>query len=131
MKLKLIILILVFGGNAQITTAQIEARYLLGYKSEASKQTPKAYGSYARGCLAGGEELEINGPTWQVMRLSRGRNWGHPNMIAYLKRISKKVAKETVKAATKAAVKVIEGMGVVTIIIIILTEHCLHLVWLL
>ena len=95
MKLKLIILILVFGGYAQTSTAQIEARYLLGHKSEASKQTTKAYGSYARGCLAGGEELEINGPTWQVMRLSRGRNWGHPNMIAYLKRISKKVAKET------------------------------------
>ena len=95
MKFKLIILVLIFGCCAQITTAQIEARYLLGQKSEASKQAPRAYGSYAKGCLAGGEELEINGPTWQVMRLSRGRNWGHPNMIAYLKRISEKVAKET------------------------------------
>ena len=95
MKCKLIILVLIFGCSAQITSAQIEARYLLGQKSEASKQAPRAYGSYAKGCLAGGEELEINGPTWQVMRLSRGRNWGHPNMIAYLKRISEKVAKET------------------------------------
>lgn len=95
MKFKLIILVLIFGCCAKITTAQIEARYLLGQKSEASKQAPRAYGSYAKGCLAGGEELEINGPTWQVMRLSRGRNWGHPNMIAYLKRISEKVAKET------------------------------------
>ena len=95
MKCKLIILVLIFGCSAQITSAQIEARYLLGQKSEASKQVPRAYGSYAKGCLAGGEELEINGPTWQVMRLSRGRNWGHPNMIAYLKGISEKVAKET------------------------------------
>jgi penicillin-insensitive murein endopeptidase len=95
MKCKLIILVLIFGCSAQITSAQIEARYLLGQKSEASKQAPRAYGSYAKGCLAGGEELEINGLTWQVMRLSRGRNWGHPNMIAYLKRISEKVAKET------------------------------------
>jgi penicillin-insensitive murein endopeptidase len=25
--------------------------------------------------------LPINGRTWQVMRLSRNRNWGHPNLI--------------------------------------------------
>ena len=25
--------------------------------------------------------LPINGPTWQVMRLSRNRNWGHPEII--------------------------------------------------
>jgi len=29
-----------------------------------------------KGCLAGGMALPINGQTWQVMRLSRNRNWG-------------------------------------------------------
>ena len=32
-------------------------------------------GFYAKGCLAGGEALPINGETWQVMRLSRNRYW--------------------------------------------------------
>ncbi|GAB4519889.1 MAG: hypothetical protein Tsb0019_20580 [Roseibium sp.] len=45
----------------------------------------RAIGSYAKGCLAGGAELPTDGPTWQAMRLSRNRNWGHPDLIAYLK----------------------------------------------
>jgi penicillin-insensitive murein DD-endopeptidase len=28
----------------------------------------------------------INGPDWQVMRLSRNRNWGHPVLIRFLER---------------------------------------------
>src|SRR5262249_27311943 len=42
---------------------------------------------------AGGAELPINGPTWQVMRLSRNRNWGHPELVKFLKRLSAKAAK--------------------------------------
>lgn len=45
----------------------------------------RAIGSYAKGCLAGGAELPTDGPTWQAMRLSRNRNWGHPDLIDYLK----------------------------------------------
>ena len=45
-------------------------------------------GFYSKGCLAGGEELPVNGPNWQVMRLSRNRNWGHPALIAFLTRFA-------------------------------------------
>jgi penicillin-insensitive murein endopeptidase len=92
---KTLLTILALGLMAQPTLAQKEARFLLGGKSTGSKQSPHAHGSYAKGCLAGGEQLAENGPTWQAMRLSRGRNWGHPDMIAYLKRISAEVARET------------------------------------
>ena len=34
--------------------------------------------------------------TWQVMRLSRNRAWGHPAMIAFLERFSRKAAHEGV-----------------------------------
>ncbi len=46
------------------------------------------------GCIAGAEQMPINGDTWQVMRLSRNRNWGHPDMIALLKRLSVKAHKD-------------------------------------
>ena len=36
------------------------------------------------GLPRGAEALPINGDTWQVMRLSRNRNWGHPDMVALL-----------------------------------------------
>jgi penicillin-insensitive murein endopeptidase len=47
-------------------------------------------GFYAKGCLAGAQALPINGETWQVMRLSRNRNWAHPDMIKLLERLSDK-----------------------------------------
>jgi penicillin-insensitive murein endopeptidase len=55
---------------------------------------PRAIGSYVKGCLAGAEQMPINGDTWQVMRLSRNRYWGHPDTIALLKRLANKVHKD-------------------------------------
>ena len=70
-----------------------EARQLFGKKKDASDQTSYAYGSYSKGCLAGGKQLVQTGETWQAMRLSRNRNWGHPAVIDYIKDLSKKAAK--------------------------------------
>ena len=54
-----------------------------------------AIGYYPRGCLQGGVELPINGPTWQVMRLSRNRNWGHPSLVRFLEKFAPAAAKVT------------------------------------
>jgi penicillin-insensitive murein endopeptidase len=43
--------------------------------------------------LAGARALPVDGETWQVMRLSRNRNWGHPALIAFLERFAKKIPK--------------------------------------
>ena len=54
-----------------------------------------AIGYYPRGCLQGGVELPTTGPTWQVMRVSRNRNWGHPELINFLERFAPRAAKAT------------------------------------
>ena len=64
------------------------AKQLFGRKTTAAKMEPQAVGFYAKGCLAGGEALPINGSTWQVMRLSRNRNWGHPKLLDVVQRIA-------------------------------------------
>ena len=69
------------------------AKELFGRRFTAAPMQPRTIGFYAKGCLAGGMALPINGPTWQVMRLSRNRNWGHPRMIEFLERLSQKGAK--------------------------------------
>jgi penicillin-insensitive murein endopeptidase len=51
-------------------------------------------GFYAKGCIAGAEALPLNGDTWQVMRLSRNRYWGHPDMVALVERLAAKAHKE-------------------------------------
>ena len=73
---------------------KIGAKQLFARKLLPSSQTPKAIGSYTNGCLAGGEQMPITGDTWQVMRLSRNRYWGYPDMIALLKRLSEKAHKD-------------------------------------
>jgi penicillin-insensitive murein endopeptidase len=67
------------------------AKELFGRKTVPASMAARSIGYYTSGCLAGGKALPINGPTWQVMRLSRNRNWGHPSLIAFLERIAAKV----------------------------------------
>jgi penicillin-insensitive murein endopeptidase len=69
----------------------VPAKELFGRKETAAALAPRAIGSYARGCVAGARALPIDGETWQVMRLSRNRNWGHPQLIDFLERLSKQV----------------------------------------
>ncbi|MEX1661430.1 penicillin-insensitive murein endopeptidase [Thioclava sp. 15-R06ZXC-3] len=68
------------------------ARQLFGAKSVPSQQAPQAIGFYSRGCAAGLQAMPQTGPTWQAMRLSRNRNWGQPEMIAYLQDLSRYAA---------------------------------------
>ena len=65
------------------------AKQLFGAVSEGSQQSSAPYGSYAKGCLAGAVELAETGPTWQAMRLSRNRNWGHPELINFVQNLSR------------------------------------------
>jgi penicillin-insensitive murein endopeptidase len=71
----------------------IGAKELFGRKVLPSKGPTRVIGFYAKGCLAGGQGLPINGDNWQVMRLSRNRNWGTPELISLLKRLAAKVPK--------------------------------------
>ena len=64
------------------------ANRLFGAVTTPAPLAARSIGSYARGCLAGGISLPINGPGWQVMRLSRNRNWGHPRLLDFLERFA-------------------------------------------
>ncbi|MEM1365518.1 MAG: penicillin-insensitive murein endopeptidase [Pseudomonadota bacterium] len=68
------------------------AKELFGYTPLPSAQTAASFGTYTRGCLAGGQAISADGPTWQAMRLSRNRRWGHPAMIGLIERLSREAA---------------------------------------
>ena len=72
--------------------AEALANKLFGAKPTPSQQDPMPIGSYARGCAAGMVQLPETGPTWQAMRLSRGRNYGQPVMVQYLMDLSQQAA---------------------------------------
>jgi penicillin-insensitive murein DD-endopeptidase len=74
---------------------KMPAKYLFARKQLPSLGKAMAIGYYPRGCLQGGVELPVNGPNWQVMRLSRNRNWGHPELVKFLERFAPLAAKAT------------------------------------
>ncbi|MBY0611571.1 MAG: penicillin-insensitive murein endopeptidase [Beijerinckiaceae bacterium] len=71
------------------------AKRLFGGVSNAAPLEARAIGSYAKGCLAGASALPVDGESWQVMRLSRNRNWGHPQLIRTLETLARQVPKLT------------------------------------
>src|SRR3984893_10456297 len=73
---------------------KLGANELFGRIASPAPMATHSIGFYAKGCLAGAEALPINGETWQVMRLSRNRNWAHPDMVALLERLSAKAHKD-------------------------------------
>lgn len=69
------------------------AKELFGAEKLPTTTAPSSYGFYSKGCISGAVAIPTDGPTWQAMRLSRNRRWGHPEMIALLERLSQDGAK--------------------------------------
>jgi penicillin-insensitive murein endopeptidase len=76
-------------------TNEKTAKQLFGAAKLPTLGKAMAIGYYPRGCLQGGVDLPITGPTWQVMRVSRNRNWGHPDLVRFLEKFAPRAAKAT------------------------------------
>jgi penicillin-insensitive murein DD-endopeptidase len=64
------------------------AKELFGAVKDPAPMPARSIGFYAKGCLAGASALPIDGPAWQAMRLSRNRNWGHPELVALVEKLA-------------------------------------------
>jgi len=69
------------------------AREFFARKALPAALPARSIGFYSKGCLAGAVALPINGETWQVMRVSRNRNWGHPDLVQFIERLSERAAR--------------------------------------
>lgn len=45
----------------------------------------ESVGASVAGCLAGAEALPLDGPGWQVVRVSRQRYYGHPTLLSHVR----------------------------------------------
>jgi len=70
------------------------AKQLFGAIAAPTGGPTRSIGSYAKGCLSGAVPLPLDGAHWQVMRLSRNRNWGTPELVQYLEKFSNDVARD-------------------------------------
>ncbi len=73
--------------------AEPAAKQVFGRITVPDSLNPASYGFYSKGCMSGAVAMPVDGPTWQTMRLSRNRRWGHPNLIAMIEDLSIKANK--------------------------------------
>ncbi|MDE2377258.1 penicillin-insensitive murein endopeptidase [Bradyrhizobium sp.] len=73
---------------------RLGAKELFARKLLPSTGHAHVIGSYVKGCIGGAAQMPVNGDDWQVMRLSRNRNFGHPDMIALIKRLAARAHKD-------------------------------------
>jgi penicillin-insensitive murein endopeptidase len=50
--------------------------------------TAQAVGGFANGCVIGAHPLPLNSPDYQVMRTDQRRYFGHPDLLAFIQRLS-------------------------------------------
>ena len=80
---------LLCGAAAAADIDTTPAKDLFGAVTMPAAMSPEVVGSYAKGCVAGAVALPVDGNAWQAMRLSRNRNWGHPNLVAFVERLAR------------------------------------------
>jgi penicillin-insensitive murein DD-endopeptidase len=75
-------------GISEVSAEQL-AKVLFGSERLPASGAARSYGFYSKGCFSGGVAIATDGPTWQAMRLSRNRRWGHPTMINLIEKLSR------------------------------------------
>ncbi|QTF07707.1 penicillin-insensitive murein endopeptidase [Brenneria izadpanahii] len=56
---------------------------------------PQAIGSFSNGCIIGAHPLPLQSPDYQVMRVDQRRYYGHPDLLAFISRLSATVKRRT------------------------------------
>ncbi|MFP1852252.1 penicillin-insensitive murein endopeptidase [Lonsdalea quercina] len=55
---------------------------------------PQAIGSFANGCIIGAQSLPLQAADYQVMRVDQRRYFGHPDLLAFIHRLSANVHRQ-------------------------------------
>jgi penicillin-insensitive murein DD-endopeptidase len=69
------------------------AKELFARQTTPAQGPARSIGFYSHGCIAGAVALPVDGEIWQVMRVSRNRNWGHPELIQFIEQLADKATR--------------------------------------
>jgi penicillin-insensitive murein endopeptidase len=81
-------------GLPAASSADEPAKQAFGSQALPTEAAPQSVGFYSKGCMAGAVAIPVDGPDWQVMRLSRNRRWGHPELIRTIERLAVKARED-------------------------------------
>jgi len=95
--LKIIIICLVLLTQFPLSIVANEYASEIFYKIRTeSGSNSESIGSYSKGCLSGGVYLPSHAEHYDVLKPSRNRFWGHPDLIEFIELTSEKIYNEFV-----------------------------------
>ncbi|CAG7856756.1 penicillin-insensitive murein DD-endopeptidase [biofilm metagenome] len=81
------ILLLFMVGFINVSHAQTNLRAWSKVTDPTTGKTTESIGKYTAGCIRGAATLAHNGKGYQVMRLSRKRYFGHPDLVRFIENL--------------------------------------------
>lgn len=87
--MKLSVFILLLGIFSECASAPVVNNWATVKQAAQIGDSAQSIGSYTAGCLSGAVSLPQNGIGYQLMRPTRGRSYGHPDLIRFIESIGK------------------------------------------
>ena len=84
-----ILLFLVLLSLNSVSYGRSDAQIWSSVHKPTSSKAAHSIGTYTSGCVRGAATLPVNGQGYQVMRLSRNRNYGHPDLVQFIEKLGK------------------------------------------
>lgn len=88
-KMKFPLFILLLGIFSECSSSPAANNWATIKQSVQIGDSAQSIGSYTAGCLSGAVSLPQNGPGYQLMRPTRNRSYGHPDLIRFIESIAK------------------------------------------
>jgi penicillin-insensitive murein endopeptidase len=88
-KMKFSLFILLLGIFTECSSSPAANNWAMVKQSAQIGDSSQSIGSYTAGCLSGAVSLPQNGTGYQLMRPTRGRSYGHPDLIRFIETIAK------------------------------------------
>jgi len=85
--MKFPIFILLLGIFSECFSSPADNSWATVKQSAQIGDSAQSIGSYTNGCLSGAVQLPQNGAGYQLMRPTRGRSYGHPDLIRFIESI--------------------------------------------
>jgi penicillin-insensitive murein endopeptidase len=86
--MKFFVFILLLGVFSECSSSPAANNWATIKQSAQIGDSPQSIGSYTAGCLSGAVSLPQNGTGYQLMRLTRGRSYGHPDLIRFIEHLA-------------------------------------------
>ncbi|HEY8035516.1 MAG TPA: penicillin-insensitive murein endopeptidase [Methylobacter sp.] len=87
--MKLFVFILLLGVFSGCSSSSAASNWATIKQTTQIGDNAQSIGSYTAGCLSGAVSLPPNGIGYQLMRPTRGRSYGHPDLIRFIENVAK------------------------------------------